>query len=176
MKKAILQVHIEQAFTQTIDWYKNQSEATFLSSRRKDKWNAAQHLDHLVKSGKPVAKCMEMGSKTLQGTFGKIERTELEFEALRSKYLKSLNEGIVVDGSAYEPVELTLNDKEILLGKIDRVRMRMIQALENWSEEDLSQAVIPHPILGALSVREMIYFTCFHTKHHLHLLETHYDN
>ena len=44
-----------------------------------------------------------------------------------------------------------------------------------WSEEDLSSYVIPHPILGKFSVREMLYFTIFHTTHHYKALINKYE-
>lgn len=35
------------------------------------------------------------------------------------------------------------------------------------SDEILDTYQIPHPIIGLISVREMIYFTLYHYKHHL---------
>jgi len=42
---------------------------------------------------------------------------------------------------------------------------------EKWSEKDLDKYVIPHPYLGKFSVRQMMYFTTFHTLHHAKAIE-----
>lgn len=40
-------------------------------------------------------------------------------------------------------------------------------ALEQWSEADLDRVRMPHPILGPLTVREMLFFTLYHDGHHV---------
>lgn len=42
---------------------------------------------------------------------------------------------------------------------------------ELWSEELLDRRYVPHPLLGKLVAREMMYFIIHHTKHHLDSLE-----
>ena len=40
------------------------------------------------------------------------------------------------------------------------------KALDRFTEEDLDHVILPHPILGKLTVREMMYFTMLHVEHH----------
>ena len=41
------------------------------------------------------------------------------------------------------------------------------ERLGNWSEKDLDKYKLPHPLLGKLTVREMLFFTIYHNEHHL---------
>ncbi|RZL03090.1 MAG: DinB family protein [Pedobacter sp.] len=47
----------------------------------------------------------------------------------------------------------------------------LMDAVKNWSTDELDEYCIPHPVLGKLTVREMIYFTSIHTEHHRQLLQ-----
>jgi hypothetical protein len=38
--------------------------------------------------------------------------------------------------------------------------------MERWSEAELDAYRLPHPLLGRLSVREMMFFTLLHNRHH----------
>jgi hypothetical protein len=44
--------------------------------------------------------------------------------------------------------------------------------LKKYSEASLDELILPHPLLGKLTLREMLYFTIYHAGHHHHLIET----
>jgi uncharacterized damage-inducible protein DinB len=52
-----------------------------------------------------------------------------------------------------------------------RVHAASIEALTarvaKWSEANMDYHVLPHPLLGPLSVREMLFFTVYHNTHHV---------
>ncbi len=54
-----------------------------------------------------------------------------------------------------------------MLRQWERVSSKLLTNLERWSEQQLDTLRLPHPILGKLTVREMLFFTEFHTRHHL---------
>jgi len=37
-------------------------------------------------------------------------------------------------------------------------------------EDDLDRVMLPHPLLGKLTLREMLFFTIYHVEHHLGIL------
>lgn len=43
--------------------------------------------------------------------------------------------------------------------------------IENWSEADLDRYRLPHPLLGKLTVRDMLLFTVQHLAHHASKVE-----
>ena len=42
----------------------------------------------------------------------------------------------------------------------------LTRALEAWDDVDLDRCRLPHPLLGKLTVREMMFFTLYHYEHH----------
>jgi hypothetical protein len=54
-----------------------------------------------------------------------------------------------------------------LLARWGRVNGRLQKALEPWNEKDLDTIRMLHPLLGKITAREMIYFTVYHSEHHV---------
>ncbi|NBX80802.1 MAG: DinB family protein, partial [Flavobacteriales bacterium] len=42
---------------------------------------------------------------------------------------------------------------------------------DNFTEDDLDKYVLPHPLLGKLTLREMLCFTIYHVKHHVEIIK-----
>jgi hypothetical protein len=42
----------------------------------------------------------------------------------------------------------------------------LVAGLGRWSEPALDRHLLPHPLLGKLTVREMLFFTLYHNVHH----------
>jgi hypothetical protein len=57
--------------------------------------------------------------------------------------------------------------KEQLLKKWIASGQKLIAAIAKTDEKDLDRYVIPHPLLGKITLRELCYFTIYHTSHHL---------
>jgi hypothetical protein len=41
-----------------------------------------------------------------------------------------------------------------------------------WREADLDRYLLPHPLLGKLTLREMLHFTLYHNYHHVQSVAT----
>ncbi|MBN8578769.1 MAG: DinB family protein [Cytophagales bacterium] len=48
---------------------------------------------------------------------------------------------------------------------------KLASKLNRFSEAELDLYILPHPLLGKLTLREMIYFTCYHVQHHQELVK-----
>lgn len=46
---------------------------------------------------------------------------------------------------------------------------QLIKSIQKYSEQELDQTILPHPLLGKITLREMLYFTIYHVEHHHHL-------
>jgi hypothetical protein len=51
----------------------------------------------------------------------------------------------------------------------------MRKALDRWSEAALDSVQMPHPLLGRLTAREMIFFTLYHNQHHVEVVRRRLD-
>jgi len=46
-----------------------------------------------------------------------------------------------------------------------------VKKIKNYNEANLDKYIIPHPLLGKLTLREMLFFTIHHNEHHLDLIK-----
>jgi len=67
-----------------------------------------------------------------------------------------------------------IEEKKSLLVNFQIQIQRLQKVLEKWSEEDLDKYLIPHPLLGKLTIRELMLWMVYHHYHHLDNLKTNY--
>ena len=58
-----------------------------------------------------------------------------------------------------------------LVAKWNRACGRLDKNLGSWTESHLDRLQFPHPLLGNLTVREMLFFTYYHNLHHAQRIE-----
>ena len=62
--------------------------------------------------------------------------------------------------------------KEKVLDSFNKSMEILICTINNkWKDSQLDQYLAPHPLLGKLTLRELCYFTIYHTEHHLHIIK-----
>ena len=150
-----------QEFT---DYLAGLSEAAFTFSTD-DKWTAGQQLVHILLSVKAASKGFGMPNLVLQTTFGKAKTPSRSYEELVAAYQQALQAG----GKApqtYIPDPVAFEAREKLIGKVDEALDTLHAQVEKRKESSLDQLRLPHPLIGKLSLREMLYFTIYHVQHH----------
>lgn len=135
-----------------------------------DKWSAAQQLDHIVKSVSPVNMAMGLPKFILKWKFGVANRPSKTYEGLTEKYTRKLREGGKASGP-FVPPAVAADQKEKLLAKLKSLVKNLSGKTETYSEEALDKYILPHPLLGKLTLREMLYFTAYHVQHHRELVQ-----
>jgi uncharacterized damage-inducible protein DinB len=72
-------------------------------------------------------------------------------------------------GKRYIPKPIPASyGKEKLLNHFAKSMDKMAAALKNkWKENQPDKYLVPHPLLGKITLRELCYFTIHHTCHHL---------
>lgn len=160
-----------QAFTDYI-LSLNEGEYTFAPQ---NKWTAGQQLEHIVKSVSPVGNALAMPLDTLATTFGKANRPSVNYDELVVKYKSKLVEGGVAP-STFIPENQLFTNRELLLQKLDKAVANLCEKATNCSNIELDTYVLPHPLLGKLTLREMLYFTIYHVQHHQELIKNHLIN
>jgi len=163
----------EQLFLKTVNWLNEQPEARFNQEIIPDKWTIAHHIYHLVKSTRAVSKGMKMPKLALRTMFGKNNRQERTHDETYEKYMGVLATGVKASSDfSAEPGRVF--EKAALIQRFEGELDDLKAALEKWNEKNMSEYVMPHPAIGKMTIRELMYFTIFHTKHHLRTLEEKY--
>lgn len=166
---------LRKSFIETKEWINNQPKEHFNKEIIPKKWTIAEHLYHLIKSTKAVSNGMKMPKKVLMQMFGESNTKERTFDELQEKYETTLSRVEVVVPESYIAEKGREFDQFELIKRFDTELENLIQEINEWSEEDLGKYLMPHPVLGNFTIREFIYFTTFHTNHHLNTFKEKYE-
>ena len=178
-KKELI-VAIDKAYNETVAWFENQSDDDFNKSFVAGKWTSAGHLYHLIVTNNEIAKGFGLPKMMLRMTFGTSNRKERTFEQQRQKYKDSLAKILnttgqgAKPGTKYEPDPAAVYDKSKLLDEYQQSKTNLLEKIDEQSEGQLDEFVLPHPLMGKLTLREFAYFADFHTYHHLENLKANY--
>lgn len=145
---------------------KEQFEAT-----PNNKWSAGQNLDHLIRAIKPLQTAYGLPKIALRIMFGRTNRPSKTFDELVAKYKAKLAAGGRASGPFIPPF-ISFEKKDELIKKYTSQKQKLIAKVESQSEKDLDIYILPHPLLGKVTLREMLYFTIHHNEHHLELLKS----
>lgn len=133
--------------------------------QKDDKWSAAENIKHLILSVNPLNIAFSLPNFTLL-FFGKLNRPPKNYAEIVEKYHQKLAEGAVASPK-FIPEAINIDsNKEDLFQEFKKTNNKFLKKLDNFEEDDLDKYLIPHPVLGKLTIREMLYFTICHTLHH----------
>ncbi|MBK7650049.1 MAG: DinB family protein [Flammeovirgaceae bacterium] len=155
---------LKENHTVFTDYINSLTAEEFMLSRN-EKWTAGQQLDHIRLSVKPVNQALAMPKLGLKAMFGKANRPSKSYDELVTKYKLKLQEGGVAT-SRFIPTEVTIEQREKLIKSVNDVVGKLCKQLLDYSEKNLDELILPHPLLGKLTLREMMYFTIYHVVHH----------
>lgn len=134
------------------------------------KWSAGQNLDHLIRAIKPLQLAYSLPKFLLSLKFGKSNRPSKTYDQLVEKYKTKIAEGGRATGPFIPPIVL-FDKKGWLLKTYEAEKSSFIRKIRKQNEKDLDKYILPHPLLGKLTLREMLFFTIYHNEHHLQLLK-----
>lgn len=133
------------------------------------KWSPGQQLEHIYLSVKPVRQAFSLPAFILGMIWGKSNRPGRNYDDLVKKYQQKLAEG----GKApnrFIPKPVTMERRKSLERSLSAEIVTLIQKTDRFTEIELDRYVLPHPLLGKLTLREMLYFTIYHVEHHQKLV------
>ena len=163
---------LKERNSELINWLQNHENDLF-EKGPEGKWTTGEHINHLIITSKMLNKGLKMPKLVLKTTFGKCNRTERTYEAIVEKYKEKLEAG----GTApilFEPKKVFKSEKYRLMQSLKTENEKMITIINKWKETDMEIYLLPHPLLGKLTIKEMLLFTIYHTEHHLTNLKTNY--
>lgn len=131
------------------------------------KWSAGQQLEHIIKSVKPVATALSMPLFVLKMKFGLTNRPSKSYEQLVAKYLSVLekNKDYQIP-KKFAPKFVGIEDKHKKIASLEKLVHKLNRKTARLSETDLDTYILPHPVMGKLTLREVLYFTAYHAQHH----------
>lgn len=148
-----------------VEFVSNLSETDFTFSLNGEKWTAGQQADHLCRSLAPLNQALKMPALVLRTMFGAADHITASYDELVARYQDKLAAG----GKAsprFTPEAITIGQRDELLNELRSHLEKLCSTIEMMDEPALDKLMLPHPLIGKLTLREMFYFTIYHAEHH----------
>ncbi len=129
------------------------------------KWTAGQQLEHIFKSVFPLARVTASQETLAKMNFGMAGRASKSYDLVMSEYELQISKGAKAT-APFEPAAVGVEARAGLISKLQSTVDQLNNQIENFTEQELDEYLVPHPLLGKLTLREMLYFTGFHVVHH----------
>lgn len=129
------------------------------------KWTIAEEVDHILIANAGTSRLLSTGGRTIWRAGDHASRT---FQQIKEQYLAGLAANPGVSNPTTHP-SAESNEKTIeqQLADWQQMTTALLLALDNISADDLDRFTVwKHPFLGPFTLREMLYFTDYHTRHH----------
>lgn len=163
---------LKDAMEAVAAWAEAQSAERFAWGPQ-GRWSAGQHVEHLVRSVQPLNMGLRLPKFVIGLVFGRARRPSMGYAELAAKYEGTLDAGGKASGR-YVPPAVPAARRAKVLAAHRRECQRLVAVLSRWGEEELDQYVAKHPLLGAMTLRELLFFTIHHHDHHFETLQRDY--
>ena len=68
------------------------------------------------------------------------------------------------------------NEAEKYLSQLHELNQKLNKATLKLSEKQLDTILLPHPLMGKMTLREILMWNAYHTLHHINVLKAKYLN
>lgn len=133
-------------------------------------WSAAENLAHLIKSVRIATLAYRLPARMSGLVWGTASRSR-SYAELLAAYRAKLQRGAEAPAAFLpelgEPPTDPAAGQRVLLEQWMQSMSKLLKTLDGWQEADLDKAQVPHPLLGKLTLRELLFFTRYHNLHHV---------
>jgi len=174
MTKAEVIETLKQKHQILYEWLENHPDENWVKGPL-DKWNTGEHIVHLIQSENALNKALWLPKFYLKYKFGTNNRDNRTYDQVVKKYQDKLanNPGVVANISKNMPTIIVKN-KNSYISKLDKEKKKLIKRFQKWTEHDLDIYLLPHPLMGRMTIREILIWTAYHTEHHYKILKSNY--
>lgn len=165
MDKALIRKQLSEQHQEFMAYLKALGDQA-LHQQKNDKWSAIQNLDHLLKSIQIVNPAVRKPSFLLRRMFGKPNREARSYDALVQRYQERLKEADASPPSEFKAAESRDLDPAKIFTAYDKEVHKFLKFIDGVKDRKLDRTLLPHPLLGKLLMREILYFMHYHTEHH----------
>ncbi len=162
---------LEKNSAQFAQLIENQSVAHFEKPLLGGKWSAGQHLEHLVRSVAPLIWVYRLPAFFLKWRFGKTNRPSRDFDALFERYEEKYRAVPADFVNPFRGREVRESQRSALLKKFRASHAALVRLAQKQSGDKLDSCIVPHPLLGKITLRELLFFTIFHIEMHQKMVE-----
>ena len=170
MEKERIADLLEEKHQILFDWLKNQPDDNW-EKGPKGKWTVGQQILHLVNSLQLLNNALSYPRFFLKYKFGTCNRETRDYNFIIKKYQQKLIENKdrarIFNQNLKKPIH---KDRDRLITRLQIQSKKLQYKLQKISNVNLDTLVIPHPLMGKMTIREIIMWTAYHTEHHTQIL------
>jgi uncharacterized damage-inducible protein DinB len=134
---------------------------------KSEQWSVAENLEHLSLSLHKSWLGLFAPKLLLKWKFGKPDRQSLSYEELLQLYYHKLEAGYEQDKRYIPVVKEEKGAKEKLITRFEHLTIKFLDQIRYyWEDDTMDEYQVPHPVLGMITIRELLYFNLFHNTHH----------
>ena len=158
---------LAEAFAATEMTANKFSDEQFFAKPESGKWSAAEQTQHLFLSVKPLVGLF--GKPELMLQFGPCSRPRMDYAEVINLYLEKLK--TFSTSGINNTVEGISSTRKEQIANLHAIHAKVLERAATLPENILDEYQLPHPLIGLLTVREWLYFTHYHTLHHMRVME-----
>ena len=135
-----------------------------------DAWSPADNVRHLTKTMRAVTLGLQIPRVLWFWDVFRPMAASRSYDEVRIAYIERLATGATA-GPFTPKTRPTPSDPDAERAEIMSYHAIALKALSaglaRWPETSLDKRTMPHPLLGAITVREMMLFVLYHNQHHV---------
>lgn len=171
MDKVEIAELLELKHQEIFDWLKNQPEENWEKGPN-GKWTTGQHILHLINSIQLLNKALSYPKFILKYKFGVCNRPARDYKTIAKKYNEKLEKNQDRAKAFNQKLKKPTSKQRKSLLTLYQIQQKKLQyKTKKISDKNLDTLVIPHPLMGKMTIREIIMWTAYHTQHHTETLK-----
>lgn len=173
-KNEIIEI-LETKHQELFDWLETTSDEQWITGP-KDRWTTGQHFLHLADSSQLLNKALGYPKLLLKYKFGTSNRPSRSYIEVAKRYEQRLLES--QEKAAKYNIDLkvpSVGERPHLKQRLQILNKKLQYKTNKLKDRNLDTLLLPHPLMGRMTLREIIMWTAHHTDHHLSILKKDYS-
>lgn len=176
MEKQLIAETLEQKHAMLIQWLENCDDDLW-EKGPSGRWSMGQHIQHLVDSLKMLNKAFKYPNFIVKYKFGTANRPSRSYDEVAKRYQEKLNANRDRAREFNKSLRFpTVLEKPKLIISLDQQAKILMKTSLKLSDKKLDLLLLPHPLMGRMTFREIIMWTAYHTEHHFEILKKDYSS
>ena len=174
MEKQAITSLLEEKHQKLFNWLESQPKEIWEKGPEK-KWTTGQQIQHLTDSIQLLNNALSYPKFLLKYKFGTCNRAPRNYDSVAKNYQQKLLENQERARTFNQSLKKPLDkERQVLLNTLQVQNKKLQYKTNKLKEKHLDTLLVPHPLMGKMTLREIIMWTAHHTEHHTEILKSNY--
>lgn len=175
MKSEEIILTLEEKHVELLNWIRELSNDQWTKGPE-GRWTTGQHILHLVQSLEMLNKALRYPKFFLRYKFGSSNRPSRSYKEVAKRYEERLSENQSKAKKFNENLPVpSLDEKKTLTDELQIQSKKLQFKTKKLKTRHLDTLLLPHPLMGRMTLREIIMWSAHHAEHHCTILKKDYS-